>query len=266
MKSIKALALVTLLSTTVVAATLATPATVNKSIKAVLSQFKQEKDVKLNVKVSKLELTEDSVTKLAASGTLNAKGKTNKLTLKADGSYKNDGKGNPETQANVNLKLDLVKLIGEKYFEETVSDLAKSFNEMLKDNEEYGDALSFSTQSITHEKTTAGKTKKLTAKVRVTVDSTKLPPTTLLEDLEFTDVSVDFVLTPTSLVAKLKIAHNPAYYGYSADTRGLRDFLVGLANLDEDTLEEATDFAGWAISLARLAVNYNAEDDEDYED
>jgi hypothetical protein len=212
---------------------------VNSQIKKVLSPFQNQNTI-VNLTFTDINLTDERVEKVAVNAQYFKKAANNHFNLKLDNieyDY-NDGVA-PKTVMAGSLGIDLTKMLSQEDINELIPQLVEYVDNMFETttDQEYGDALNFSGAVTSTSKDAQGNYQGLTALFAATVDFSKLPEETPLEDVFFKSFALSVSLNVhEGLSFQGYVISNPDYKSFKEDEEGLTEFLKKLAANDPDEM------------------------------
>jgi hypothetical protein len=262
MKSLvkKAAALVLVFASVATAATLISKEEVNKKVAAITAPY--------NVDGSKMELsfTDLNVSELRALDfgiklLIAKKGTANELLLKVDDTSYHYGNGStPTVNADISLKLDLLKIFGQDMLNSAAADfedLAKSMT--AEYTQKYGEAVTLEAKMVEVLKDSAGNVTSAKVRLGAVLDMSKLPAGLEVADVEFQSFQTELTVNASGMGGKLTLVMNPLNKSFQSDEPGLKEFIEALLSEDATMYQQLGEFAAMLNNLTDSIVNMEGQ-------
>lgn len=232
---------------------------VNEKVKELLAPFNSE-TTQVRVEFGALELTDYGTRAFQVGGQLKKSSEWNTLEFTVpEIRYRNTGRGAPRAAAKLNLKLDLVKAVGQSALDELANEAEDFVLSFAKDMAaEYGDAASISAKVDELVRDENGHVVSLRLHIEAGIDLKKLPVEVSRRGVPLVWGRIDAKITRSEGEVALKIDLNRAYKGFDADETGIREWVEGLLGKNPQVYEDLSSFVAIIDSLAETLVNLKA--------
>ncbi|MNK86829.1 hypothetical protein D3C87_1067490 [compost metagenome] len=258
MKSLfkKAAAFVLVFASVATAATLISKDEVNQKVAAITAPY--------NVDGSKMELsfTDLNVSELRALDfglklLVAKKGATNELVFKIDDTSYHYGNGStPTVNADISLKLDLMKIFGQDVLNSAAADFEDLAKSMASEyTKKYGAAVTLDAKMVEVLKDSAGNVTQAKVRLGAAIDFAKLPEGLEVANVEFQSFQSELTINAAGMGGKLTLVMNPLNRSFQSDEPGLKEFIEALLSDDTAMYEQLADFAAMLNGLAESIVN-----------
>ncbi len=255
------LATIALITGVATAATLSV-SEVNTKVKELLAPFQSE-STQVQVEFGDLRLATFGTRAFQVSGQLKKLGKWNTLELSVpEVRYRNTGRGSPRGAAKFNLKLDLVRALGQPALDSLANEAEDIVVSFAKDmSAELGDAVSISAKVDELLRDESGHVISLRMHVEADIDVKKLPEGVSSRDIPLLWGRIDAKITRTEAELTAMLDLNREYRGFDSDETGIREWIEGLLGQNPTVYEDLTRFVAIVDSLAETLVNLNGQND-----
>lgn len=249
-------ALVLTLSSVALATELVTTEVLNRKIAAITAPY-NDPNTKLQIQVTDLKMDDQRVRDFGLAAQLIQRGNANNLELNIPNLSYHYGNGTqPVINADVALKLDLIKALGRDMLNFYANDFQKVIADMTEEYaKNYGKAATLTAQLVDLQKDPQGNMKSARILIHAELDLAKLPPEMKPEDLEVKSLDAQLDLREGGLNLRLSILPNPGYRGFAKGQPGLKELLADFVSEDSETSAQLSDFIKLIHFLSDAIVN-----------
>lgn len=237
---------------------------VNKAVAKILEPFNNDTTT-AKLEFTYLDIAEGMTQRFGGVLGITKIGKENELAFnisKLDYQYKGET-GVPTVDAAADLKLDLVKLLGQKEINEIAGDAAKMVVEFGQEmTKEYGEAVTTEAAVEVLEKDEAGDVVRLKIRVGATIDLSKLPEGKTVDSVEATGGVGTFDFTRNSATLTLNVKMNPDYKGFKSDQTGMKEYIEMLLAGNKETYDQLGEMMGFLDQIATMLVEEKAKEEQ----
>jgi hypothetical protein len=93
------------------------------------------------------------------------------------------------------------------------------------------------------------------ADIKLSLDLSKLPATADVAEEPLQEISLSVHVNPTGLSGRAVVLSNTKYRGFADDAQGLKVMLEGLANKDQDAINNVTSMVGFFAGIVQEMAN-----------
>lgn len=229
----------------------------NQRLKEILSIFNNA-STKTFFVVNELDLTPERVSSVKGKVLYTKKGKVDTVILNVSGSYENKDHKNPKISLKALAKVNILKLLGgEEAVNEAAHRIEAQFKEVVEDQmDEFGDAINVNAQITKKETDRSGNIIQLEGEGSIHVDLSKLSQDNIRENVLWTDIQfkIAFDLLNNQIQLEVSIVSNSSYKGFEKDQQGLKEWIEGLINQNEEQEETIVSFFSQLDKFAKSTI------------
>lgn len=253
----KAAAFVLVFASVATAATLISKDEVNKKVAAITAPYNTVDGSKMELSFTDLNVSELRALDFGLKLLVAKKGNANELVLKIDDTSYHYGNGStPTVNADISLKLDLIKIFGQDSLNSAAADFEDLAQSMAAEyTKKYGEAVTLDAKMVEVLKDSAGNVTQAKVRLGAAIDFSKLPEGLEVADVEFRSFQSELTINAAGMGGKLTLVMNPMNKAFQSDEPGLKEFIEALLSEDTAMYDQLADFAAMLNALADSIVN-----------
>lgn len=238
------------------AVTLITKDQVNQKVAAITAPYNVDGS-KMEIAFTDLNVSDIRALDFGMKFLVSAKGAANELVLKSEGISYHYGNGStPTVNADLSLKLNLLKVFGQDVLNQAANDfeeiVASASQEYAK---KYGQAVTVDAKVFEVLKDNAGNVTSAKVRIGAVIDMSKLPEGLEIADIEFQSFQAELHINAGGMGGRFNLVMNPLYKSFQSDEPGLKEIIESLLNEDAKIYADLTEFAEILHNVANSLVN-----------
>ena len=256
MTSMKVASALLILSSVAVAAGLISKDEVNMKVAAITAPYNDASTV-LHAKFTDLNVDAVRALDFGLAAFVLKKGTTNELKLHIKDMAYHYGNGQtPTVTADVDLKLDLLKMFDQKSLNDNVAEFPEILKNMAAEyTQKYGAAVTVDAQIENLQKDANGDVENVAVLLAAKIDFSQLPANLKAEDVEFQSFQGRLNLGRKGAAFKLTLIMNPLNKSFQQDQPGVKELIEKLLTEDADTYKQVSELIDGLNAFADSIVN-----------